>query len=189
MTTGKTLASRWRGAPDTLECDAEIDGNASERELEVAVELIRRSMRQVGVVSRIGRSLSWSSVGSQRQIDITITSRSGKTVLRANERLGRLAGGLFGGIVGGVGGGGAGAALGVGVGAFHSALIAAGIWLFSIAGSYTLARSIYTSVAHDRQNQLRRLVTEIAEYLRDGIEPDGPPHQLPDDRATPGVGR
>jgi hypothetical protein len=185
--------SRWRGAPSILDFEVRIDGEATERDLEIAVELIRRTMKQVGVVSRIGGSLSWYSVGDQRKLDLTIIARGGKTVIRANERMGQLAGGLFGGIMGGMGGGGGAFAMAVGDGVFHSAAIALGMWLSVIGGSYLLARTIYTSVARDRQQQMRRLVTEIAEYIRDGIEPDThagllPPGGQPG-MQTPGVGR
>ena len=189
--------SRWRGAPGHLEYEVRINGEATERDLEIAIELIRRAMKQVGVVSRIGRSLSWSSVGDERKVDITIVARRGQTVIRANERLGHLAGGLFGGIVGGMGGGGGSAALAVGVGTLHSLALAFGMWISVVGGSYALARGIYTSVARDRQSQLRRLVTEIGEYIRDGAsaltEGDGQdrrrPVLPPVAMRTPGVGR
>jgi len=185
--------SRWRGAPGALDYEVRIEGEASERDLELAVELIRRSMKQVGVVSRIGRSLSWSSVGDERKVDITIIARGGKTVIRANERLGHLAGGLFGGIMGGVGGGGGGVAMGIGTGTFHSVPIALGMWLSVIGASYVLARTIYTSVTRGREQELRRLVAEIAEYIRDGVEPGTLPAPQParglEGLRTPGVGR
>ena len=194
-------ASRWRGAPGTLEYEVRVDGEASERDLEIAVELIRRAMKQVGVVSRIGRSLSWSSVGDERKVDITIVARGGQTMVRANERLGQLAGGLFGGIMGGVGGGGGGVAMAIGAGSLHSLPIAFAMWASVAGGSYVLARGIYSSVARDRQGQLRRLVMDIAEYIQDGGEwgrggqrdqlyPPAPPAALPvKGMHTPGVGR
>ncbi len=193
--------SRWRGAPGTLEYEVRVDGEASERDLEIAVELIRRAMKQVGVVSRIGRSLSWSSVGDERKVDITIVARGGQTMIRANERLGQLAGGLFGGIMGGVGGGGGGVAMAIGAGSLHSLPIAFAMWASVAGGSYVLARGIYSSVARDRQGQLRRLVMDIAEYIQDGGEwgrggqrdqlyPPAPPAALPvKGMHTPGVGR
>ena len=194
-------ALRWRGAPGTLEYEVRVDGEALERDLEIAVELIRRAMKQVGVVSRIGRSLSWSSVGDERKVDITIVARGGQTMVRANERLGQLAGGLFGGIMGGVGGGGGGVAMAIGAGSLHSLPIAFAMWASVAGGSYVLARGIYSSVARDRQGQLRRLVMDIAEYIQDGGEwgrggqrdqlyPPAPPAALPvKGMHTPGVGR
>src|SRR5262249_53001570 len=144
---GKAWASRWRGAPGALEYEVRVDGEASERDLEIAVELIRRAMKQVGVVSRIGRSLSWSSVGDERKVDITIVARNGQTMIRANERLGQLAGGLFGGIIGGVGGGGGSAAMAIGASTLHSLPIAFAMWASVAGGAYALARGIYSSVA------------------------------------------
>jgi hypothetical protein len=185
--------SWWRGAPSLLDYEVRIEGEASERDLEIAVELIRRSMKQVGVVSRIGRSLSWNSVGDTRKVDLTIVARGGKTVIQASERLSRLAGGLFGGIIGGVGGGGGSLAMAVGMGALNSVPVALAMWLSMVGGSYVLARGIYTSVARDHQQQLRRLVTEIAEYIGDGIDrgstPILPPGPRPEGMRTPGVGR
>lgn len=193
-----TWKSRWRGAPGSLVYEVRVDVEATERDLEIAVELVRRAMRQVGVVSRIGRSLSWSTVGDQRKVDLTIVARGGHTVIRADERLGALAGGLFGGIMGGMGGGGGSAALAIGGGALHSLAAAIGMWLSVVGGSYALARGIYTSVARDRQEQLRRLVTDIAEFIQDGgaaaalPSPSAAamPPALPSEGIhTPGVGR
>ena len=57
------------------------------------------------------------------------------------------------------------------------------MWISVVGGSYALARGIYTSVARDRQAQLRRLVTEIGEYIRDGAsalaESDGQDRRPP----------
>jgi eukaryotic-like serine/threonine-protein kinase len=193
--------SRWRGAPGVLDYEVRLDGEATERDLEIAVELIRRTMKQVGVVSRIGRSLSWSSVGDDRKVDVTIVARSGHTVIRATERLGNLAGGLFGGIMGGMGGGGGSAAVAIGAGALHSVPLGFAMWLSVVAGSYALARGIYTSVARDRQTQLRRLVMDIADFVQDGGEhglaqggqgattPGRVPPALVPGLRTPGVGR
>lgn len=185
--------SRIRGAPGTIDYEARIEGEVTEQDLEMAVEIIRRTMRQVGVVSRIGRSLSWSAVGDDRKVDVTIVARGGRTVIRAYERLGSLTGGLFGGIMGGVGGGGGTAAALFCADALNSTPLGLVMWASVVLGSYALARGIYTSVAHDRQHQLKRLVGELAEYIRDGVEPGGvaalPPRPANLRLKPPGIGR
>jgi eukaryotic-like serine/threonine-protein kinase len=155
----------WGGAPGTIALEAVVPREASDAEIDAVAEHIRYALRLKGTASRIGRTLTWTPRGDDRRIDITITPRGGKTIIRADERLGVLAGGLYGGIMGGMGGGAGGAALGVGIGVMHAAVAAIAMTLGIIGGSYGLARAIYVSVARDREHELRRLVERIAEQL------------------------
>jgi eukaryotic-like serine/threonine-protein kinase len=176
--------SRWRGAPAVLDFEARIDGEVPESELEMAVELIRRAMRDVGIVSRLGRSLTWTSTGANRKVHVVILPRGGRTTVRATEQLMQLAGGLFGGIMGGMGGGFGTLAIALGAGEFGSAVMAIGLAAAAVGSSYGLARTIYVSVASHRSRELQRVVTEVAEFLRDGMPPaasalPGPPTPPP----------
>lgn len=155
------------GAPMTIQFEVKIAGEVPESELYVLVDTIRRRLGEAGHLGTLGRSVSWSSSSKSRRLQVSIVSRHGSTTIRADERLGQLAGGLFGGIVGGVGGGSTGIAFGVGFSVFHSLAAAMGIWGAVALGSYGLARTIFAAQARGRRDTLRSLVLELADEARD----------------------
>jgi hypothetical protein len=80
---------------------------------------IRRSVGDVGNVNNIGRSVTWTSYASptsQRKLQLSVSTRSGRTVIRGFEDLSQLSGGIFGGITGGAGGGLGGMTFGITMG-------------------------------------------------------------------------
>jgi hypothetical protein len=114
--------------------------------------------------------VSWSSTGKNRNLQITIASRHGKTKIRIDERLSPLAGAAFGGLMGGVGGGSFGVAFAIGMAAMHSVAASFGIWGLTITGSYALARKIYQRQVGKRLKALRELAAELAQQARDAIK-------------------
>jgi hypothetical protein len=168
--TPALAGSRFLGAPTTLRFERVVDGEVPASEYDVLVDEIRRAFNDVGSTSTLGRTLAWSSStvmhgrhASGRGVSVTIVARNGRTVIRAEESLGNLAGGLFGGIMGGGGGGGSGIAVGVGMAAFHSALAAVTIWGALLGGTWLLARTIYANLVRRRASQLSSLVERLAE--------------------------
>jgi hypothetical protein len=155
----------WCGRPREIAIEALVPREAPDAEVDAVPEYIRHVLRLKGNASRFGHTLTWTSRSVDRKVDITITARGGKTIIRADEHLGTLAGGLYGGIVGGVGGGGLGAALAIGVAAMHSGIITVGLVTAFLTGSYGLARTIYVGAAESRERELKRLVQRIAEQL------------------------
>lgn len=162
--------SRFLGAPSLITIERTIRGEVSVDEYEPIVEELRRAFNDNGLISTLGRSLAWTSTPSGygrhqggRSVNVTVSPRNGNTVIRAEESLRGIAGGLFGGLVGGVGGG-TGASMGIGFGVLHSALAAGGIWVSVLGGSYLLARTIFSRVAHKRGGRLRAVVDRIAEH-------------------------
>ena len=164
---------RFLGAPVLLRYERVVDGEVPSTEHDVLVDEIRRSLNDVGSFSVLGRTLAWGSTppagrpasGIGRRVTVTITTRGGRTAIRVEEQVASLATGLFGGIMGGVGGGGSGIAVGVGLAALHSGLAAAGLWGLLIAGSYGLARTIFTSIMRRRASQLSSLADRLASYV------------------------
>jgi hypothetical protein len=160
---------RFLGAPTVLRYERVLGGEMPSSEYDVLVEEVRRSLNDVGEVSALGRTLAWSSTppmrprrAGGRQVNVTVVARGGQTAIRVEERVTSLAGALFGGIMGGVGGGGSGIAVGVGLAAFHSGAAAVGLWGLLIAGSYTLARTIFTSAVRRRARELAALADRLA---------------------------
>ncbi|HKW48869.1 MAG TPA: serine/threonine-protein kinase [Gemmatimonadaceae bacterium] len=167
---GTPKASIWSGSPMSILYEVEVVGEVPESEMYILVDTIRRRIGEAGHAGTIGRSVSWSSASKNRNLQVAIVSRHGKTSIRVDERLSPLAGGLFGGIMGGLGGGSAGVAFGIGAGALHSVAIAFGIWGTTIAGSYVLARTIYGAQVRKRLKALGALTEELAQQARDAIK-------------------
>jgi serine/threonine-protein kinase len=163
-------ASPWSGAPMSILYEVEVPGEVPESELYILVDTIRRRVGEAGHAGMIGRSISWSSSSKNRNLQISILSRHGKTTIRVDERLGQLAGALFGGVMGGVGGGSGGLAFGIGMGTFHSLGASLGIWGATISGAYALARTIYKAQVRKRLKTLGDLAEELGNTARDAIK-------------------
>ena len=162
-------ASPWSGSPLSILYEVEVVGEVPESEMYILVDTIRRRIGEAGHAGTIGRSVSWSSASKNRNLQVSIVSRHGKTSIRVDERLTPLAGGIFGGVMGGMGGGSGGIAFGVGMGALHSVLLSFGIWGTVIAGSYVLARTIYGAQTRKRIAALGELADELAAQAREAI--------------------
>jgi len=163
-------ASPWSGAPMSILYEVEVVGEVPESEMYILVDAIRRRIGEAGHAGTIGRSVSWSSASKNRNLQVTIVSRRGKTSIRVEERLSQLAGALFGGFMGGLGGGSSGVAIGIGKGALHSLALGFGMWGVAIAGSYGLARTIYGAQVRKRIRVLGELTEELASQARDAIK-------------------
>lgn len=166
-------SSRLAGAPLRILLERTFQGEVSTDEFEGLVAEIRRSMSDPGVVSVLGRSVTWSPSpsgagrrGATRRLGVTISPRNGQTTLRIEESFGQLAGGLFGGIMGGVGGGmGTSLGMSVGIGVLHSALAATGIVGGVALLAYGGARGIYTLTVNRRRRELELLRDRLAEQM------------------------
>ena len=161
--------NHFLGASSAIAFEAVVDGEMPERDFDVLVDLIRRSLGDAGMVSAVGRSLTWSSADRQRKISISVLVRGGKTSIYVGERLRELAGGLFGGIMGGGGGGMLGPAFGIGLNYFHFAGAVAMIALGAIGTTYGIARTVFTRIARSRSEVLRKLTATLAEQARESI--------------------
>lgn len=161
----------WVGSPTRIVFERVVDGEIPVEEFESLIADVRRTFGDNGVPSVLGRSLAWSSSmrgrrrAQGRQIDVSVVARGGVTTIRVEEELRNLAGGLFGGLVGGGGGGSTGIVVGIGMGAFHSAPLAVALWVAVAGGFYTLARTIFGSIAAKRERELRELANRLEEQV------------------------
>jgi serine/threonine protein kinase len=157
----------WLGGPTSLLYERVVEGEVPEVEFPVLVAEIRRVMRDVGQVSQLGPSFSWTAGGgagsSRRDLQVAVTVRAGQTRIVIQEHLRNLIGGIFGGVGGGMGGGGMGPILGLGVdvlgipGPAFALLIPA--WL---GITYATARAIYSRVSRKRERTLKELGDRLA---------------------------
>jgi serine/threonine-protein kinase len=154
-------ANPWAGAPSNIEFEVRIPREVSDEDVEIMVDAIRRRMGEAGALGTIGRTVSWSHVGKNRKVQVSIIRRGGATTIRVDERLSPLMGGIFGGILGGGGGGMAGPAFGIGMGVFHSVAACFGLWGGAIATSYLAARGIFRVARRSREKELKSLIEEL----------------------------
>ena len=162
------------GARSKLEFEAEVSGELSDLDLEDVAEEIRRSIGEVGIVNTIGRSVIWTSYASptaNRRLQLSVSTRHGRTVVRGFEDLSQLKGGIFGGIAGGGGGGIGGATFGITMAATQGAFIVAGPACAAVVGGcYALARFLFGRLSRQREASLRSAVERVALRVRDCID-------------------
>jgi hypothetical protein len=177
--------SPWLGAPTRIVFERVVDGEIPVEEFEPLIAEIRRTFGDNGLPSVLGKSLAWSSGisgrrrSSGRHVDVSVVTRGGITTIRVEEELRNLAGALFGGLVGGGGGGTTGISMAIGMGVFHSAPVAALLWVTVAGGFYTLARTIFGRMSAGRERQLSELVGRLEEEVQAAVAKPAPLAKLP----------
>jgi predicted Ser/Thr protein kinase len=167
--------NRLVGAPTRLLFERVVDGEIDEADYPVLVEEIRRVLGEVGQVSQLARSFTWTlnrGQSSIQVIEIGVTVRNGKTRIMAQENLGQLIGAIFGGLGGGLGGGGLGPIMGsiLGKSALLTPMAAWFIvpaWLGLV---YSMARAWYANAANRRAERLELVVDRLAFVCRELVE-------------------
>ncbi|HVF39758.1 MAG TPA: serine/threonine-protein kinase [Gemmatimonadaceae bacterium] len=163
-------ANPWAGEAKMIEFEASLDGELPERDFDTVIEAVRRALGDVGVVSGVGRSMSWSSSDPQRKIQVSVQARDGRTNIRVGERLSSLAGGVFGGVIGGGGGALGGSSIGAVMGATGNPVFAFTAAAGIVGLSYGVARVIYIQVVRRRKRQLSDLTSKITADVRAVID-------------------
>ena len=169
-----------------LQRETTVPGELNQDGFERVASVIQIGTKEHGQPSLLGRSLTWraETPSKTRTVQITVTSRDGKTHIRAEENLHQLAGGLFGG---GVAGGGVGIGVGVGLPlglGLGSALLATAIPLGVLGLSYIGAREIYRTVTNKRRvamgDLFDKILAEVYACVEDRVVESGKtPEQLP----------
>lgn len=175
------------GAPLTLKYDRILTGELPQGGFEALIPEIQDAAEGYGQPSLVGHTLTWQSTSpnSERTLQVTVSSGSGRVRIRIEERSSQLAAQLFGGFMGGMGGGvGLGVGLGVGIGALQSALFAVAWPVGVISGSFVLARTFYRSSVRRRQRVLRDLLDRLTETVEaimasQALEPGARAPELP----------
>ena len=171
VTSLSPRAGLWAGAPMRLSYEAVVNGRVTEDDYDVLVEVIRRQLGDVGHVSTMGRSLTWSAANPKRRVLVSVVPRASQTTIRVEEQFSQLAGGVFGGIVGGGGGGFGGPTLGGLMGSTHSPLLAIAGALGIVATAYGVARTVFRKIVHGRAAEMKALTERLAESAADCAGP------------------
>ena len=152
------------GGPTRLLVQRLVPGELRESDFSRLVDEIRRAFQNVGYVSQLGRSMTWSmSRGSagRRDVDVAIVVGDGNTRIVIEETLSQLIGGIFGGLGGGLGGGGTGPVVGT-VMALHAPAALPIVLPLWFAGVFVLARTSFQRLARRRERALEQAADRLA---------------------------
>jgi serine/threonine protein kinase len=169
--------NRLIGGPTRLFYERVVEGEVPEAEFPTLVDEIRRVLHNMGQVSQLGRSFTWSLArsGSNRNLEVVVSVRAGYTRVIIQENLGVLIGGIFGGIGGGVGGGGFTSILAIlvkgGVVAGPGIAIAIPLWLLTV---FATARTAYHYTSRKRARSLEHLADRLEAMARELAVPAPP---------------
>jgi transposase-like protein len=162
----------WLGSSTLIATERVVDGEASESVYEDVVDEVQATLSTEGQVDTRGRSLTWRTakpvLGKRRAVQVRVTSRSGRTHVHIQERLGELAVSLFPSIT--VGGGLGGLAVILSLGGPEFGWLAAGLFGTGwVGGMHALARAIFRGIARQKRTDLEGLGSRLAAIA---TEPD-----------------
>jgi serine/threonine protein kinase len=173
------------GGPTRLLFERIVEGELHEGDYSLLVDEIRGVLKEVGQVSQLGRSFTWTlnkGSSSTRAAEVAVTVRGGRTRIVVQENLANLIGAIFGGVGGGMGGGGMGPLMG---GLIGGGVLVPGAAAFIVPAwltlTYATARASYSHAVRRRQKALGGLADRLAELARELI---GEPLELRD-KVTP----
>jgi len=166
----RTFGEKLAGGPMRIVREHTIEGELPKVYQEEIIEALHRRFGVFGQASSVGRTLAWNgaTTQNQRQLEVSVAVRNGKTVVRVSERLGNLAGGLFGGIVGGLGGGGLGLVL-PGLMALRIPQFIPFAIVTWISLVYVIVRGFYARMTARREVEINSAAAELAEIVRDAL--------------------
>ena len=169
--------SRFLGSRTRLEYEAVIDGELTTEEMEEVVDELRRAAGEFGSLSAVGRTVTFTSQYSApsgsypRKLQVSVTTRGGRTTLRAYEDLRQLSQGIVWGITGGAGGGVGGATFGGIMAATKGAAIAVAPFAFlGVAlAAYGSARLILRQVVKKKERELTSAMQTVSARIQEII--------------------
>ncbi len=163
------LGPALAGSALNINTERTVPGELGDEDFERAIVDIQHAFKEPGTASMVGRTLMWKTeaTDTQRALQVTVSSRGGKTHIRAAEQLKVLAAGLYIGVVGGVGTAvGLGVGLSVGLSVLASPLFATLFPVGIIGGLYAGMRAVVKRTAARRRRELERIADRIAGYVR-----------------------
>ena len=164
------------GARVKLDYETTIDGELSEIGFEEIADEVRRQLGEMVTVSAVGRTMSVTTAmtatkqgPNARRIQINISSRNGRTHIRANEDLSQLWTGWFAGLTLGGGLSGGMAMMGAVVGTTHNPLLGLVTVLTSVGVAYGCARYAFGRNSRKREAELKSVTEKIAQRAREFV--------------------
>ena len=190
ITLGEAMKKRinpFIGARTKIEMETSLEGELSEIGFEEVADEIRRALGEMVTVSAVGRTLTVTLANSgdggrnnfPRRLQIHLTSRHGRTTIRAFEDLGQLWAGRFLGLGLGISGGGGSLVIGLIMGTTHNGALALAGFAGVVVSALTLARTLYGRSARKREKELYDLLQRVLVRAKESLEPVSVAPRLP----------
>ena len=164
------------GARLKLDYETTIDGELNEIGFEEIADEVRRQLGEMVTVSAVGRTMTVTTAMTAtkqgfnaRRIQINISSRNGRTHIRANEDLSQMATGWFVGLTMGGGFGGGMAMMGAVIGATQKPLLGLAAMLTWVGVAYGCARHAYARNSRKREAELKSVTEKIAQRAQEFV--------------------
>ena len=164
------------GARVKLDYETTLEGDLSEIGFEEIADEVRRQLGEMVTVSAVGRTMSVTTAltstrqgAASRRIQINISSRNGRTSIRATEDLSQLAAAWFAGLTAGAGFSGGAAMMGAVIGTTHSGLLGLATMITSVGLAYSAARFFFGRNARKRDAELQHVIQKIAQRAREFV--------------------
>jgi hypothetical protein len=157
------------GGPTRILYERVVEGEVPEADFPLLVEEIRRVMQNVGQVSQLGPSFTWTGTRgprTQSAMEIAVTVRGGSTRIIVQENLTNLIGAIFGGIGGGMGGGGMGV-VGAIAGSMGIPILMPVLMPLWLATTFAVARTAYHYSSRSRAQQLELMADRLAALAKE----------------------
>ncbi|HEY0931375.1 MAG TPA: serine/threonine-protein kinase, partial [Gemmatimonas sp.] len=168
----RTPPSKWMGAYDKLEFESVVEGEVPLDFFEDMADEARRALGELANINVVGRTLTVTTGGGQRQsgmprvVQVQVSVRNGRTMIRAFEDLTSMSGGLFGGVGFGAGMGLAPLTFGLTLKFAHDPVLAAAGAAAAFLSAQGLARLLFGKTSRTREKALRDLVERLARLAR-----------------------
>jgi len=176
VSRSESVSSALAGGPLSIRVEREVPGEYPAERFDTLVPMIQNVSPWQGHAGVVGKSLTWSARADSNtsSLQVLVAAADGRTLIRAEERLGGFVGALFGGVVAG-GGVGAGVGIGAGVGAaIGSPLFMFGFPLLIVGGTYYGARLLYAAHVKKERDRLQTLVDQLAAQASEVIRNHAP---------------
>lgn len=185
--TRSQKANFFLGGRTKIELETSFDGELNDIGFEEIADEIRSALGEMVTVSAVGRTLTVTSAaggggrGSSqpRRVQIYLTSRNGRTTVRAFEDLKQIAAGMFIGFSLGGGFGIGSGVMGAIMGATKNPALALPALLGTVSLSFGIARVLYVRLARRREKELREVIQRVIARAQDTLNDQGNNKQFP----------
>jgi serine/threonine protein kinase len=176
---GTKKVNPFIGAPVKLELESSFDGELSDLGFEEIADEIRRSLGEMVTVSAVGRSLTVTTAsgpggrnGMPRRLQIHLSSRNGRTTVRAFEDMTQLATGMMFGITMGGGFGLGSMSMGMIMGSTHNGALAFATLATTLTVAFTLARTLFGRSSRKRDREVRDILARVVRRGKELVADD-----------------
>ncbi|MEO7998798.1 MAG: serine/threonine-protein kinase [Gemmatimonadaceae bacterium] len=178
--------NRFLGGRTKIELETAFDGELNDIGFEEVADEVRSALGEMVTVSAVGRTLTVTSAAGggrnssqPRRVQIYLTSRNGRTTVRAFEDLKQQAAAMFVGIT--LGGGfslGSGL-MGAVMGATKNPALAFPVLFGMVAVAFGVARTLFVRVSRKREVELRDVLQRVITRAQDSLKDQGDNKQFP----------